>query len=86
MQSEELYQIFHRKPFRPFRIQLNDGRSFDIRFQHMGLIGKTFFDFGILDPADTNREWPIADRTESVDPADIVRVEYLETPHAPAAS
>ena len=82
MRSEDLQRILRRKPFQPFRVHLKDGRCYDIRFPNHAVVGKTFFDIGI--PM-VNEEIPIFDHIDSVDPADIERVEAVETTPSSAA-
>jgi hypothetical protein len=77
MQPEDLHRVLRRKPFQPIRVLLKDGRSYEIRYPSQAVVGKTFFDIGI--PA-SNQLAPIYDYIESVDPADIDRLELLETP------
>jgi hypothetical protein len=77
MRPEDLERALHRKPFQPIRVLLTDGRSYEICYPHQAVVGKTFFDIGI--PA-SSQPVPIYDHVESVDPADIERLEPLETP------
>jgi hypothetical protein len=76
MPPEDLHRILHQQPFQPVRVHLTDGRSYDIRFPHQAVVGKTFFDIGIAMP---NLPEGIYDHVESVDPMDIARVEPLGT-------
>jgi hypothetical protein len=40
MTSQEVLNYVQAKPFRPFRIRMNSGRTFDIRHPEMVRIGK----------------------------------------------
>jgi hypothetical protein len=83
MRPEDLYRVLHHQPFQPVRVHLTDGRSYDIRYSHQAVVGKTFFDIGIAVP---NLPQGIYDHVESIDPADIARVEPLETTASPVAT
>ena len=74
MKPEELYQILHAKPFQPFRVHLNDGRFYDIRYQRLAVVGKTFFAIGVPMP---DQEEPFYDYVDHVDWALINRIEML---------
>ena len=80
MRPKDLYQILHRQPFQSVRVQLTDGRSYDIRDPHQAVVGMTFLDIWI--PAPDLPEG-IYDHVEMIDPADIARVDLLETGASP---
>jgi hypothetical protein len=50
MTAEELYQTLHRKPFKPFRVYLRDGRTYDIRFPEINMVTEAAFSIGIPEP------------------------------------
>jgi hypothetical protein len=52
MQAEQLREHLYRQPFRPFRVRVSDGRSFDIRFPDLNLVGESVFVIGIPAPDD----------------------------------
>jgi hypothetical protein len=82
MRPEDVYRILHQQPFQPVRVHLTDGRSYDIHHPHQAVVGKTFFDIGIAVPSLPEG---IYERVESLDPADIARVEPLGTTASPVA-
>jgi hypothetical protein len=82
MRPQDLYHVLHKKPFQPVRVHLTDGRFYDILDPCQAVVGKTFFDIGIAVP---HLPEGVYDRVESVDPADVARVEPLETTASPAA-
>ena len=79
MLPEDLYGILHRKSFQPFRVHLKNGRCYDIRYPHLSVVGKTYFAIGIP-PADDPAP-RFYDYVDTVDLADIDRVELLEAWH-----
>src|SRR5438874_2718278 len=83
MMRDQLLQHMVQRPFRPFRIRLADGRTFDIPHQNMGLAAESIFIAGIPAPDDPN---PIySDRTEWIHYRDIVGVELLPEPSTSSA-
>jgi hypothetical protein len=77
MGPEELWHILHRKPFQPFRVLLKDGRSYDVRHQHLAVVGKTYFQMGIPAAGDPDPR-PLYDYLVTLDLPDIDRVETLD--------
>jgi len=74
VQPEEIYRGLQEQPFRPKRIHLKDGRTYDIPLREMVVVGRTYVDIG-QQAAD---EMPgICAGIVSVDPEDIVRLETV---------
>src|SRR5262249_17436757 len=82
MRPEDLYRILHQQPFQPVRVHLTDGRSYDIRYPDQAVVGKTFFNIGIAVP---DLPEGIYGPVEYIDPANIARVEPLDTTASPVA-
>jgi hypothetical protein len=83
MRPMDLYRILHQEPFQPVRVHLTDGRSYDISHPYQAVVGKTYFHIGI--PAPDLPEG-IYDYIEYLDPADVVRVDPLETMASPVGT
>jgi hypothetical protein len=77
IQAEELYRILHCKPFQPFSVHLKDGRIYEVRFEHLAVVGKSFFDIWIPEQ-NSNDPMPYADYPVTVYLQDIDRLENLE--------
>jgi hypothetical protein len=71
---DKLQQLIHSRPFVPFRLHLIDGRTFDVPFRGMTLLGRDFIKVGI--PL-TEGPHPICDHTEFLPLRLIDRVEEL---------
>ena len=71
---EQLQQLLRQRPFQPFRVHVEDGRTFDIRFHDMNLLGQTYLSIGI--PEDDGPD-PIADHAVPVWLNQITQVELL---------
>jgi hypothetical protein len=78
MRAEELLQLVHHRPFRPFRVHLKDGRTAEVLYPHLAMVGVEFFDLGIPTPEDP--EPFICERIESYYLPHIERIELLDQP------
>jgi hypothetical protein len=47
MQPDELYHLLEPRPFRPVRVYLTDGRTYDIPRRDMAVVGMTYLDIGL---------------------------------------
>jgi hypothetical protein len=74
----ELYNLVHHEPFHPFRLHLKDGRTAEVRYPHLTMVGVEFVDLGIPIPEDPDPF--ICDRIDSYYLPDIERVELLDQP------
>jgi hypothetical protein len=61
---EELLTRLRQRPFNPFSVHLGDGRTFEVRYPDMHIVGTTFFMLGI--PEADQRD-PFAERFEMID-------------------
>lgn len=77
MQSSELRAVFDLKPFRPLRIHLRDGRTFDVRFRELVIVGSDYLTLGI--PAPLERE-AIYDSVEQIRLDEIEQIDRLGAP------
>ncbi|MBI3412309.1 MAG: hypothetical protein HY040_28655 [Planctomycetes bacterium] len=73
---QQIYDLLHQRPFKPFRVFLKDGATYDVRHAYNNVIGTNLFSIAIPDPSDPDA-WPIALRTEIVPMERIDRVECL---------
>jgi hypothetical protein len=76
MRSEDIQQLVRREPFKPFRITLTDGRTFDVRHPEMAMVGRTTVAIGL--PANGNEE-TIYDRLVTVDLLHIMQTEHVDS-------
>ena len=72
MRSEELRDHLRKRPFRPFRLILTDGRTFEVRHPELAVIGRTTVAVGLARRGDPE---PMFDRMTTVPLADVLRVE-----------
>ncbi len=84
MTPDQLRQHTDREPFRPFRVRLRDGRSYDIRHPNLGLVGESIFIIGIPEPNDPDPG--SYDRKVWVPLTQIDGIEPLPEPAVPGVS
>jgi hypothetical protein len=76
MRSEDIQQLVRREPFKPFRITLTDGRTFEVRHPEMAMVGRSTVAIGL--PANGNEE-TIYDRLVTVDLLHIMQTEHVDS-------
>jgi hypothetical protein len=52
MFAKDVLEFVRRRPFRPFRLTLTDGRSYEVRHPELAVVGKTTVFLGIPAPGD----------------------------------
>ena len=83
MRREELIEAIHSAPFRPFRLFLSDGRTFDIRHPEMLMVGRHSATVGVHEnggPEATVPQYPQIDRFAWVDLLHVTGIEQLSPP------
>jgi hypothetical protein len=81
MAPEELLAALRERPFQPFRINLTDGRTLDVRHPEMVLAGRRSAVIGLPAPGETE---PLYDRRITVDLLHIVRLEPIRPSAEPS--
>ena len=76
---DELLGLLRKRPFEPFRVHLTDGRTFDVRYPEINLVGLTFFVIGI--PM-KGQEDPFGDYAVHVPLEMIAQIEPLQAAEA----
>jgi hypothetical protein len=69
-----VYHLLATQPFQPVRIFLKDGRTYDIAFRQLAVVGATWLDIGLLAPGEPQ---PIYDTVVTVPLKEIDRIERL---------
>lgn len=83
MRREELIEAIHAAPFRPFRLYLSDGRTFDIRHPEMLMVGRHSATVGVQENGGTEpagQAYPQIDRFSWVDLLHVTGIEQLSPP------
>jgi hypothetical protein len=74
---EEIRELLRKRPFQPFRVHLNDGRSFKIEYPELNIVRKTFIAIGVPTPNDPD---PAAEHVYHFDLKSIASIELLSEP------
>ena len=74
MRPDEFRALLQSAPFRPLRVTLTDGRTYDITHPEFAMLGRSVVVIGIGDSADR-----IADRMVTVSLLHVMQVEPIET-------
>lgn len=79
MRRDEVIQAIRTSPFRPFRLHVSDGTTFDIRHPEMVMITHTAVVVGILDNGDNGEDvYPEIERSTMVDLLHLTQIEDLQ--------
>lgn len=76
MRPEDVREFLRRQPFRPFRLTLTDGRTYDIMHPDLAMVGRSWVQVGLARPGDPEN---IAERLIFVSLLDIMQIEPLES-------
>lgn len=80
MTQQELQDAARRRPFKPFRLVVTTGATYDVRHPDLIMVGRRSAVFGVT----TNPNGTVYDRTFQVDLLHIVGIEEL--PVSPQSS
>jgi hypothetical protein len=83
MRRDELVEKLRKTPFRPFRLYVSDGGTFDIRHPEMLMVTRHAAVVGMLetgDEGDPDQDYPVIDRYTDIDLLHVTRVEQLPEP------
>jgi hypothetical protein len=80
MRRDELIKVQRTNPFRPFRLHLSGGTSYDIRHPEMLMVTRHTVIVGLVengDETDAGGEGPYIERATTVDLLHVTQVEEL---------
>jgi len=80
MRRDDLIEKLQESPFRPFRLCVSDGGTFDIRHPEMLMVTKHSAIVGMLETGengDSGQRYPIIERYTDIDLLHVTRVEEL---------
>ncbi len=80
MRAEELARLIRRRPFRPIRLHLTTGETYDIRHPEFIIIERQSAEVGLNPDPQTG----VVDRVEYISLLHVVRIENIESPIGPA--
>ncbi len=76
MRPEDVREFLRRRPFRPFRLTLTDGRTYDVMHPELAIVGRSWVEVGLARPGDPEN---IAERLISVSLLHIMQIEPMES-------
>ena len=79
MSPIDLLQAVRRRPFEPFRLEVADGTTYDVRHPELVMVGLGALIIGIPAPAQTQ---PVYERAETVSLGHVVKLVPLGTAKA----
>jgi len=79
MRSGDILTFLQRQPFRPFRLTLTDGRTYDISHPELAMVGRSTVAIGIPEKDESQ---PVYDHLAAVSLLHILQVEPLDTASA----
>ena len=71
MSPKGILQALRKRPFKPFRIQVSDGTTYDVRHPELVMVGKGEVMIGIPESGDAD---PVFDRVETVSLGHVVKL------------
>jgi len=74
MRPEDVREFLRRRPFRPFRLTLTDGRTHGVMHPELAMVGRSWVAVGLARPEDPEN---IAERLFSVSLLDIMQIDPL---------
>ncbi|MGC1272980.1 MAG: hypothetical protein WBC44_04685 [Planctomycetaceae bacterium] len=78
MNATEIRELLRVRPFRPVRIHLSDGRTFEVRHPEQALISHSTMYIGIGE----DQEYNVADKIERISLLHVTGVTETEQPPA----
>jgi hypothetical protein len=75
MFAKDVQEFLQRRPFRPFRLTLTDGRTYDVRHPELVNVGRTTVFIGFPAPGDDET---IYDRFKILDLLHIMEAEPID--------
>ncbi len=82
MRSDELRNHLRKRPFRPFRLILTDGRTFEVRHPELAVVGQSTVAVGLARRGDPES---LHDRSATIPLVDVLRIEPVGSSPAPSA-
>ncbi len=76
MRHEDLRQFLRQKPFRPFRVTLTDGATYDIRHPELVALGRSSVFIGFPKPGDPE---PVYDDYRVVSLLHVMQAQPVDT-------
>ena len=83
MKSLDVLDYVRRRPFRPFRLTLTDGRTYEVHHPELAMVGLSIVVIGVPAPNSTD---VLFQRAVTVDLAHIMEAEHLPVAASPTSN
>jgi hypothetical protein len=77
VRSDDVLGFVRTQPFRPFRLTLTDGRTYDVNHPELAMVGRSTVTVGIPVP---DEQEPVYDRLVTVSLLHVMQIEPVDTP------
>ena len=74
MRPEDFRDYLRKQPFRPFRVTLTDGRTYEVHHPELAMVGRSTVIIGLARP---NEPEPVFDRHVTVSLLHIMQIESI---------
>ena len=71
MQPGELHSAFQQRPFQPLRLRLKDGRTYDVRFRELVIVGQDYLTVGIPAPGEPDAIYDSIEHVQQIGRAHV---------------
>jgi hypothetical protein len=75
MRPEDIRGFLQQKPFKPFRLTLTDGRTYEVRHPELAMVGRSTMAIGLPAPTETT---PVYDKLVTVSLLHVMQIEPCE--------
>ena len=83
MRPNDVREFVQKRPFRPVRLTLTDGRTFSVHHPELLMVGKSTVAVGVPSPGELG---PIYDRLITISLLHIMQIETIDAPAASSVS
>jgi hypothetical protein len=81
MNTNDLRELLRRMPFKPLRLHLTNGLTYDIQHPEFAMVGRSYV---LIELPSSHSPLPHSERRTIITLLHIVRIEFLEQPVLPS--
>lgn len=76
MRPDDFRDFLKAEPFRPFRVTLTDGRTYEVFHPELAMVGRSTVTIGLVPPGVSE---PIYDRLVTIALVHVMQLDHLES-------